>query len=145
MKLSTPKVNALLNLGVHLELLQTTPARQKPHGLHLQQLIVLLRGTDASREGSAHLAPEASTRQTKLAAMSSRKPSGCIKMRALVLFSGTGSIDRSLEAVGFDVDNLDIDPKCGCTWTCDILNWEAWRDIPPRTYDFIWASPPCTQ
>ena len=66
-------------------------------------------------------------------------------MRALVLFSGTGSIDRALEAVGFTVDNLDMRRKCHCTWTCDILKWEAWRDIEPGTYDFIWASPPCTQ
>ena len=65
--------------------------------------------------------------------------------RALVLFSGTGSVDRSLEAAGFQVDNLDIDPKCGATWTCDIMDWDAWRDMAPGTYDFIWGSPPCTE
>ena len=62
--------------------------------------------------------------------------------RALVLFTGTGSVDRSLEAVGFQVDNLDMDPKCNATWTCDVLDWEAWRD---GTYDFIHSSPPCVQ
>ena len=67
------------------------------------------------------------------------------KPRALVLFKGTGSVDRSLEAVGFEVDSLDIDPKCGATWTSDILNWEGWRHIPAGTYDFLWASPPCQQ
>ena len=66
-------------------------------------------------------------------------------MRALVLFKGTGSIDRSLEKHGFQVDSLDIDPKCGSTWTCDILEWEAWRHMMPGRYDFIWASPPCQQ
>ena len=65
--------------------------------------------------------------------------------RALVLFTGTGSVDRSLEAVGFQVDSLDLDPKCNATWTCDILDWEAWREMAPGTYDFVWASPPCTQ
>jgi hypothetical protein len=64
--------------------------------------------------------------------------------RALVLFSGTGSVDRSLAAAGFQVDNLDIDPKCGATWTCDVMDWDAWRDMAPGTYDFIHASPPCT-
>ncbi len=66
-------------------------------------------------------------------------------MRALVLFTGTGSVDRALESYGFQVDNLDIDPKCNATWTCDILQWEAWKELPPGHYDFIWASPPCTE
>jgi hypothetical protein len=66
-------------------------------------------------------------------------------MRALVLFTGTGSIDRSLEKYGFTVDSLDIDKKCNATWTADVLAWEAWRDIAPGTYSFIWASPPCQQ
>ena len=65
--------------------------------------------------------------------------------RALVLFTGTGSVDRSLEKFGFKVDSLDIDKKCGATWTSDVLKWEAWRDIEPGTYTFIWASTPCTQ
>ena len=68
-----------------------------------------------------------------------------VKPRALVLFTGTGSVDRSLEAAGFDVDNLDMDKKCKATWTTDILNWESWREMPAGTYDFIWASPPCTE
>ena len=66
------------------------------------------------------------------------------KPRALVLFTGTGSVD-SLEAQGFEVDNLDIDKQCNATWTTDILDWESWRQIPPGTYDFVWASPPCRQ
>lgn len=65
--------------------------------------------------------------------------------RALVLFSGTGSVDRSLEAAGFQVDSLDLDPRCNTTWTCDILDWEAWREMTPGAYDFIWGSPPCVQ
>ena len=65
-------------------------------------------------------------------------------MRALVLFKGTGSIDRALEQVGFKVDSLDIDPKCGATWTADILEWDTWRHMMPGRYSFVWASPPCT-
>ena len=66
-------------------------------------------------------------------------------MRALVLFKGTGSIDRALESYGFKVDSVDIDPKCNATWTADILEWDTWRHIMPGRYDFIWASPPCVQ
>ena len=61
--------------------------------------------------------------------------------RALVLFTGTGSIDRSLEEAGFHVDSLDIDPKCNPTWCSDIMEWDAWTTITPGTYDFIWAYP----
>ena len=63
---------------------------------------------------------------------------------ALVLFCGTKSIDRALEAEGFYVQSLDLDRKCEPTWTADIMEWEAWKDIEPGTYDFIWSSPPCT-
>ena len=66
-------------------------------------------------------------------------------MRALVLFKGTGSIDRALESYGFKVDSLDMDPKCNATWTADVLEWDTWRHMMPGRYDFIWASPPCVQ
>ena len=70
-----------------------------------------------------------------------------IKMtkRALVLFKGTGSIDKSLEAAGWQVDSLDIRKKAGATWTCDILDWQEWEQMTPGSYAFIWASPPCQQ
>ena len=64
---------------------------------------------------------------------------------ALVLFKGTGSMDRSLEKFGFHVDSVDMDPKCNATWTSDILTWYDWRRIEPGTYDYIWASCPCTE
>ena len=69
-------------------------------------------------------------------------------MRALVLFKGTGSVDRSLEALihgHVPGDTLDLDPDSHATWTANVLDWEDWREIPPESYDFVWASPPCTQ
>ena len=73
-----------------------------------------------------------------------KKIAGVVKMvkTALVLFCGTKSIDRALEAEGFYVQSLDMDPKCNPTWCANILDWEAWRGIEPGTLDFIWASPP---
>lgn len=64
-------------------------------------------------------------------------------MRALVLFKGTGSIDRALVAEGFDVVSLDIDPKCRADVTCDIRDWVC--PYPAGHFDYIWASPDCTQ
>lgn len=63
---------------------------------------------------------------------------------ALELFKGTGSLGKALAAHGFHVDSLDINHKCNATWTSDILTWD-YKQIEPGTYDFIWASPPCTE
>ena len=63
---------------------------------------------------------------------------------ALVLFRGTGSVDRSLEKLGFHVDSLDMYKKSHATWTCDIMDWN-YLHLEPGIYDFIWSSPPCTE
>ena len=63
-------------------------------------------------------------------------------MRLLELFSGTGSIGRAFEALGWEVISLDINP--GATITSNILDWD-YKNSDPGTFDFIWASPPCTE
>jgi site-specific DNA-cytosine methylase len=65
-------------------------------------------------------------------------------MRALVLFKGTGSIDKALEAAGWEVHSIDIDPKCEASETCDILAWDPSK-FDVGHFDFIWASPVCTE
>ena len=62
--------------------------------------------------------------------------------RILELFSGTGSIGRAFEDRGWEVISLDILP--GATITSNILTWN-FNIYPPRHFDFIWASPPCTE
>ena len=64
--------------------------------------------------------------------------------KALVLFKGTGSIDRELSAAGWEVDSLDILKKFEPTFCCDITNWD-YSALPQGYYDFIWASPVCTE
>ena len=63
-------------------------------------------------------------------------------MRLLELFSGTGSIGRAFRSQGWEVHSLDIEP--GATIVSDIMHWD-YRQLPPGHYDFIWASPPCTE
>ena len=63
-------------------------------------------------------------------------------MRLLELFSGTGSGGRAFEALGWDVISLDINP--GATITSNILDWD-YKIYDPGAFDFIWASPPCTE
>jgi site-specific DNA-cytosine methylase len=75
---------------------------------------------------------------------------GCVKI-VLELNESTRSLHwnrirrRALKRYGFKVDSLDIDPSCKATWTSDILEWDTWRHMTPGRYDFIWASPPCTE
>ena len=64
-------------------------------------------------------------------------------MRALVLFKGTGSIDKELTDAGWETDSLDILKKFEPTFCCDITKWD-YKVLAPGYYDFIWASPVCT-
>ena len=66
------------------------------------------------------------------------------QMRALVLFKGTGSIDKELTDAGWEVDSLDILKKFEPTFCCDITKWD-YKVLAPGYYDFIWASPVCTE
>ena len=64
-------------------------------------------------------------------------------MRLLELFSGTGSIGRAFEEVGWEVTSLDLDPKSGASIIANFMDWDF--IVYPRGYfDGIWASPPCT-
>ncbi len=63
-------------------------------------------------------------------------------MRVLELFSGTGSVGNVCRARGMDVVSLDRDMPADIR--CDILDWD-FRSYEPKSFDFIWASPPCTE
>ncbi len=64
-------------------------------------------------------------------------------MKVLELFSGTGSIGKAAEKLGYDVYSVDISDKySNPTWKGDILNWN-YKQFPPDQFDIIWASPPC--
>ena len=60
----------------------------------------------------------------------------------LELFSGTGSVGKAFREIGWDVTSVDLNPKAGADYTCDVCLWE-----PPEGvhYDHIHASPPCTE
>ena len=63
---------------------------------------------------------------------------------ALNLFSGTGSVSRALESLGFQVHSLDVRSSCRPTFCVDVMKWD-FHAIPPGTYDAIFASPPCEE
>ena len=65
--------------------------------------------------------------------------------RALDLFSGTGSVKKYLQEVGFEVLSLDIDPKCKPDLCKDLMQWRYWTEFRPGHFELICASVPCSQ
>ena len=64
-------------------------------------------------------------------------------MRLLELFSGTGSVGEVFRERGWEVVSLDRDLPADIR--CDIMDWDYRGAYPPGFFDFIWASPPCTE
>ena len=63
--------------------------------------------------------------------------------KCLDLFSGTHSFTKVAKELGYECVSLDISPKHSPDIVCDILEFDftVWA---PGTFEFIWASPPCT-
>lgn len=66
-------------------------------------------------------------------------------MRLLELFSGTKSVGRAFERLGWEVVSVDLDADSDPTIVADVLAWDYRAHASPGAYDFVWASPPCTQ
>ena len=64
--------------------------------------------------------------------------------RALDLFCGTKSAAKVLEAHGYQVETLDIDPLRNPTICADVLGWD-YAKFPPGHFELITAAPPCTE
>jgi site-specific DNA-cytosine methylase len=62
-------------------------------------------------------------------------------MKLLELFSGTGSVGKVAKALGWEVVSLDLK---NADIQIDILDWD-FESFPVGVFDFVWASPPCTE
>ncbi len=62
-------------------------------------------------------------------------------MKVLDLCAGTGSATQAFRDRGHEVTTLDIDGGGCVDIRCDIREWYPQN----RHFDFIWASPPCTE
>ena len=62
-------------------------------------------------------------------------------MRLLELFSGTQSVGKIAEPLGYEVTSLDLK---NADINTDILNWD-YTTYKPEHFNVIWASPPCTE
>lgn len=64
-------------------------------------------------------------------------------MKLLELFSGTGSVGNYARILNIDVTSLDRDLPADIQ--IDIMDWDYRTAYEPHHFDFIWASPPCTE
>ncbi len=67
-------------------------------------------------------------------------------IRVLILFSGTNSVGKALEKLlpeGSTILNIDNSPKAVKAINADVLDWD-YKAFPPKYFDIIWGSPPCT-
>ena len=62
--------------------------------------------------------------------------------KLLELFSGTGSVGDVARELGYTVISLDRDMEANMK--IDIMNWD-YTFFEPKSFDVIWASPPCTE
>ena len=60
-------------------------------------------------------------------------------MKLLELFSGTKSVGKVAEQLGYEVISLDLKDA---DINCNILDWD-FTTYPVGYFDVIWASPPC--
>ena len=65
-----------------------------------------------------------------------------VVLKILELFSGTGSVGKVAEERNHLVISLDKDMPA--TIKTDIMDWD-YKQFPEGFFDFIWASPPCTE
>ena len=68
-------------------------------------------------------------------------------IRILDLYSGTKSVSKAVRALfpNAKVVTVDCDAKFNATHTEDIVHWNPLNAYKKHHFDFIWASPPCTE
>ena len=63
-------------------------------------------------------------------------------MRVLDLFSGMGCVGNVCRASGMDA--IALGRGMPADIRCDIMDWDC-AAYEPKSFDFIWAAPPCTE
>ena len=67
------------------------------------------------------------------------------QLRALDLFSGTGSVAKTLRRHGYQVVTVDNNPRRNADVKESILHWDYRSAYPVGYFDVVAASPPCTE
>jgi hypothetical protein len=61
-------------------------------------------------------------------------------VKVLELFSGTHSVGKICESLGYEVLSLDLQ---GADINMSIMDWDFKAAYKPGDFDIVWASPPC--
>ena len=83
--------------------------------------------------------------------MISRRSHRNAPYRFLVLYSGTGSVEKVLRELfpNADILSIDIDPKSNASLVCDVRDWakhgHGLNSYSPGHFHAVWASPPCIE
>ena len=64
-------------------------------------------------------------------------------MNVLELFSGTKSVGKVCDKLGWDSVSVDIEKKFNPTHVCNILDFD-YKQYPKDYFSIVWASPCCT-
>ncbi len=62
-------------------------------------------------------------------------------VKVLEIFSGTGSVGKVCDSIGWD--SVSVDMILPATHKVDIMQFD-YKQYPKDTFDIVWASPPCT-
>ena len=65
-------------------------------------------------------------------------------MNVLELFSGTKSIGKCCDKLGWNSISVDIEKKFNPTHLCNIMDFD-YKQYPKDYFSIIWGSPPCTE
>ena len=65
--------------------------------------------------------------------------------RATGALQGHWLSGQAFEAEGWEVVSLDLLPKFEPSICCNILQWDYRAAFPPGHFQFVWASPVCTE
>lgn len=61
-------------------------------------------------------------------------------MRVLDVFSGTHSVGKVCDELGWPYTSLDMDGNADIN--CDVMDWD-YTQWAPDSFDLVWCSPPC--
>ena len=68
-----------------------------------------------------------------------------VQKKALDLFSGTHSVGKKLQEMGYQVVSVDINKRSRPDFPVDIMQWEYWKVFAPGHFDLVAASVPCNE